>query len=146
MFLGQFRHNLDAKGRLTVPVRFREQLLSEGAYVMQGFDQNLIVLPSSTFERIFHRVNQMSMTDPKARLLRRLFFSTANHVEVDKVGRILLPQFLRQAADLESEAVIVGGGDYFEIWSPGFWELQTLELQNAQANADRFVTLEIASE
>ena len=62
---------------------------------MQGFDQNLIVLPSENYEGLFQRIRQMSITDPNARLLRRLFFSTADRVDVDQAGRILIPQFLR---------------------------------------------------
>lgn len=146
MFLGQFRHNLDDKGRLTVPARFREQLLVEGAYVMQGFDQNLIVLPSTAFETISRRINQMSMTNPTARLLRRLLFSSANAVDVDKAGRILIPQFLRQAAELDSAVVVVGSGDYLEIWAPDLWEAQIEELQDAQLNAHRFGALDLTSE
>ena len=146
MFLGQFRHNLDSKGRLTIPARFRDLLVPQGAYVMQGFDRNLMVLPTSTFESISHRVNGMSMTDPRTRLLRRLIFSTANYVEVDRAGRVLLPQFLRDVAELESGVIVVGNGDYFEIWSPELWEAQVEELQDAQINADRFEGLILTSE
>jgi MraZ protein len=145
MFLGQFHHNLDDKGRLTIPSRFRDLLIAEGAFVMQGFDQNLMVLTSSTFDTISQRVNGMSMTDPTARLLRRLIFSTADRTEIDKAGRILLPQFLRQAAGLDGEAVIVGVGEYFEIWSPASWNAQMDQLQDAQANAQRFVALDLSS-
>ncbi len=145
MFLGQFYHNLDDKGRLTVPARFRDVLAAEGAYVLQGFDQNLLVLTAPTFEAISRRVNEMSMTDPMTRLLRRLLFSTANRVDVDRVGRILIPQFLRQSASLESDVVIVGAGDYFEIWSPDTWNKQVDQLQDVEANAQRFMTLELAS-
>jgi MraZ protein len=144
VFLGQFYHNLDEKGRLTVPVRYRDYLVPEGAYVMQGFDQNLMVLPSSKYEELSQRVNQMSVTDSTARLLRRLVFSTADRVEVDKAGRILLPMFLRQHALLETSSVIVGMGDYFEIWSPEAWEKQDGALQDAQTNPDRFAALNLA--
>lgn len=146
MFLGQFRHNLDSKGRLTVPARFREHLASEGAYVMQGFDNNLMVLPTPTFESISRRVSQTTMTDPKARLLRRLLFSTADFVEMDKAGRVLIPQFLREAAGLENGVIVIGSGDYFEIWSPEMWDVQVEELQDAQTNADRFAELYLTSD
>jgi MraZ protein len=146
MFLGQFRHNLDAKGRLTVPARFRDLLVPGGAYVMQGFDRNLIVLPTSTFDTVSRRINQMSLTDAKARLLRRQIFSTANPVEVDRVGRILIPQFLREFACLENGVTVVGNGNYFEIWSPELWEEQVEELQGDQINADRFEGLILTSE
>ena len=145
MFLGRFYHNLDNKGRLTIPARYRDWLCVEGAFVMQGFDNNLMVLPSPTFELITNRVNQVSMTNPKARLLRRLIFSSANRVEVDKVGRILVPQFLREAAGLETNVVIIGSGDYFEIWSPENWSEQAEQIQNAQSNAHQFEALDITS-
>lgn len=145
MFLGQFYHNLDEKGRLTVPARYRELLAAEGAYLIQGFDQNLMVLTSPTFEAISRRVNAMNMTDPNARLLRRLIFSTADRVEIDRAGRILLPQFLRQTVGLEGDVVIVGVGDYFEIWSAERWSSQAAQLQDADANAQRFGALTLSS-
>ena len=100
MFLGQYRHNLDNKGRLTVPARYRE-MLEGGAYITQGFDRNLMIWQSSAFEAISLRVGKMSITDPASRLLRRLIFSSGERVEVDRSGRVLIPQFLRQAADLD---------------------------------------------
>ncbi|HEY5574716.1 MAG TPA: division/cell wall cluster transcriptional repressor MraZ [Anaerolineales bacterium] len=144
MFLGQYQHNIDSKGRLTIPARFRELLVAEGAYVTQGFDKNLMVLTVPSFNQIYQRVNRMSMTDPMARLLKRLIFSGADRVDVDKVGRILIQQFLREAASLDTEAVIVGVGDYFEIWSPTIWEEQLTQLKDVEANAQRFMTLELS--
>lgn len=145
MFLGQYRHTLDSKDRLIVPARYRD-LLQQGAYVMQGFDRNLMVLTQSAFEAISHRTNQMSMTDPTSRLLRRLIYSTADHVDLDKAGRILIPQFLRQFATLENEVVMVGAGDYFEIWSPENWAAQNDQLQDTEANAQRFAAFDITTE
>lgn len=145
-FMGQFYHTLDEKGRLTVPARFRDLLISEGGYIMQGFDQNLMVLPSAAFEAYTHRINQMSLTDPTSRLLRRLLYSTANPIEFDKAGRVLIPQFLRQFAGLDGEVVIVGSGHYFEIWSTALWANQAEELQDAQQNASRFSALNLPSE
>lgn len=143
MFLGQFQHNLDDKGRLTIPVRFRDLLTVNGAYVMQGFDRNLMVLPSAAFEALSTEVGVMTMTDPTARLLRRLIYATASQVEVDRAGRILLPQFLRQFAGIEVVTVIVGAGKYFELWSPESWAGQNAQIQDAQTNADRFAALNL---
>lgn len=144
MFLGQFHHNLDSKDRLTVPSRYRE-LLDAGAYVMQGFDRNLVVMTDPAFAQVAQRVNQMSMTDPVARLLRRLIFSTASRLDLDKAGRVLIPQFLRDAAQIQSEVVIVGSGDYFEIWSITEWEAQNTAIQDTDANAQRFAALDIST-
>ncbi len=144
MFLGQFRHNFDTKGRLTIPARFRE-LLTDGAYVTQGFEQNLMVLTPPAFEAITRGVNQTSITNPTARDLKRLLFSTASRVEPDSNGRILIPQFLRELAGLDSEAFLVGVGDYFEIWAPTQWEEKMSSLNDTDANAQRFVGLDLSS-
>jgi MraZ protein len=145
MFLGQYRHNIDSKGRLTVPARYRELLTAEGAYITRGFDHNLIVFPEAAFTTIYDRVSHMSMTDPKTRLLRRLILANAERVEMDRLGRILIPQFLRQAASLEGEAVVVGAGDYFEIWPPDQWVQQMDQLNDEEANVERFSTLDIST-
>ena len=146
MFLGRFHHNLDEKGRLTVPARFRDLLVPDGAYIVQGFDHNLMVLPSSTFESLSRRINAMSMTNPTARMLRRLLFSTADRVDVDRAGRILIPQFLRETISLQNSVVVIGNGEYFEIWSPEDWAAQNEELQEAQSNAQHFAALDLTSE
>jgi MraZ protein len=145
-FLGQFYHSLDDKGRLTVPARFREFLLTEGGFIMQGFDQNLMVLPSSTFNAYSRTIQRMNIADESARLLRRMLYSSAYQVEFDKAGRILVPQVLRQYAAIENEVVFAGNGDYFEIWAVGQWALQTEKLQDAETNAHRFATLNLASD
>jgi MraZ protein len=145
MFLGQHQHIIDEKGRMTIPVRYRE-LLEEGAYITQGFDQNLMVLTTTSFDRISKRVNQMSMTDPTARSLKRLIFSHAEKVEFDRAGRILIPLFLRQAGHLENAAEVVGVGDYFEVWSPDLWEKQDDQFQDSEANAIRYAALDLSAE
>jgi MraZ protein len=142
MFLGRYEHNIDEKGRLTIPVRYRE-LLENGAYVTQGFDRNLMVLDAPSFEKMYEHVNQMSMTDPTARQLKRFIFSSAERVEIDRAGRMLLPQFLREAARLDASAMIIGVGDYFEIWSPLNWAQQNDLLQDADANMQRFAALNL---
>jgi transcriptional regulator MraZ len=142
MFLGQYQHSLDEKGRLTIPARFRE-LLEEGAYVTQGFDRNLMVMTNSYFKLVYERLSEMNIADSAARLLRRLILSNAYAVEADKSGRILLPQNLRAYLGLNGEAVIVGQGEYFEVWSPSVWYEQVTKMQDAEANAQRFATLDL---
>jgi MraZ protein len=144
MFLGQYQHTIDNKGRLTIPSRYRELLAADGAYVTLGFDRNLMVLTSPVFEEVSERVSQMNLAESRARLLKRLIFSSAVLVEMDRAGRILVPEFLRQAVDLASEAIIVGAGQYFEIWSPTNWSKQLEQIQDADANADRFSVLDLS--
>ncbi len=144
MFLGQYQHSLDEKGRLTIPAAFREAL-AEGAFISQGFDRNLMVMTAAYFQQVYDRLNAMSITDPAARLLRRLILSSAYQVEVDKAGRILLPQNLRQFLELTGEAMVIGQGEYFEIWAPTEWARQMQTLQDAEANAQRFATLDLST-
>ncbi len=142
MFLGQHEHTIDEKGRLIIPARYREPL-EAGAFITRGFDQNLIVLTASHFEQIYQRVNQMSMTDPSARSLRRLMFANADRVQFDKTGRILIPQFLREAAGLKNSVVVVGVGEFFEIWSAEQWVKQSEQLSDTETNAQRFAALNL---
>jgi len=143
MFLGQYEHTIDEKGRMTIPARYRE-LLEEGAYIIRGFDSNLIILTADIFGQIADRINRMSITDPNARQLHRLIFSTACLVEFDRAGRILIPQKLRQAAQLNGSAVVVGSGIYFEIWSKDLWQEQETILQNSEANNQRFAAIDLS--
>jgi len=146
MFLGEYRHSIDNKDRLTVPARYRE-LMDEGAYIVRGFDRNLMVLTTKAFEAISHRIDQMSMTDPLARGLKRLIFSSASRLEIDKAGRILIPDFLCQTVGLacDHEVVVVGQGSYFEIWSTDEWTLQQQALAETEANSERFKVLDLST-
>lgn len=142
MFLGQYRHSFDEKNRLTVPSRFREPIAG-GAFVVQGLDPNLMVLTPEAFDIIYQRLMAMNLTDPVARLLRRVILGNASQVDIDSAGRILLPQNLRDFAGLQSEAVLIGQGDYFEIWSPERWQEQQEQVDDAETNAQRFATLDL---
>lgn len=144
MFLGQYRHSIDAKGRLTVPARFRE-LLDEGAIVTQGFERNLIVLPEAGFNSMAAQVDKKSLTDPTARDLRRLLYASADRVTPDSNGRILIPGFLRERNALDGEAVLVGVGGHFEIWTPEEWDQRMNILQDTEANAERFAGLDLST-
>ena len=144
MFLGQFQHNLDDKGRLMIPARYRD-LLAAGAYITQGFDRCLMVMTDAYFKEVYALINAMNMADPTARMLRRLILSNAYPVEVDKVGRVLVPQNLRQFLGIESgELTLVGQGDYFEVWTPAEWKTQMDKLQDVEANEQRFATLNLS--
>ncbi len=146
MFLGEYRHSIDNKDRLTVPARFRE-LMSEGAYIVRGFDRNLMVLTPKAFESLSHNMSDMSITDPLTRKLRRLIIGSASQLELDKAGRILIPEFLSQLAGLtgNQEAVLVGQGNYFEIWSTSEWTLQQEALADPEANSERFKVLDLST-
>jgi len=144
MFLGQFQHNLDDKGRLMVPARYRD-LLVTGAFITQGFDKCLMVMTDAYFKQVYERINNMNPTDPTTRLLRRLILSNAYPVEPDKVGRILVPQNLRAFLGITSgELTVAGQGEYFEVWTPAEWKVQMDNLQDVEANEQRFATLDLS--
>ena len=143
MFLGQFQHTLDEKDRLMIPARYRE-LLAAGAFITQGFDKCLMVMTDAYFAQVYDRINSMNLADPTARLLRRLILSNAYAVEVDKVGRILVPGNLRQVIELNGEAIVAGQGDYFEVWNPADWNAQMDQLQDIETNNQRFATLDLS--
>lgn len=145
MFLGQFQHNLDEKGRLMIPAPFR-QLLEGGAYISQGFDRCLMVMTEAYFGQVYERIHAMNLADPAARMLRRMILSTAYKVEMDKVGRILVPQNLRQFASINGEAIVAGQGEYIEVWSPAEWNRQMDDLQDTEATNQRFSTLNLYGE
>jgi MraZ protein len=144
MFLGQFQHNLDDKGRLMIPARFRE-LLEGGAFITQGFDKCLMVMTDAYFKQVYERIEAMNLADPTARLLRRLILSNAYQVEADKVGRIVVPQNLRAFLGIENgELVVAGQGEYFEVWTPALWSEQMAQLQDTEANIQRFSALDLS--
>ncbi len=144
MFLGQFQHNLDDKGRLMIPARFRD-LLEGGAFITQGFDRCLMVMTESYFKQVYERIEAMNLADPTARLLRRLILANAYPVEADKVGRILVPQNLRAFLGIvNGELVVAGQGEYFEVWTPALWSEQMALLQDTEANTQRFSALDLS--
>lgn len=147
MFLGNFQHNLDDKGRLMIPARYRE-LLEGGAFLTQGFDKCLMVMTETYFKQVYEIIEALNLADPSTRLLRRLILSNAYPVEVDKVGRILVPQNLRAflgiATEGSGELVVAGQGAYFEVWTPALWSEQMTRLQDTEANHARFSTLDLS--
>ncbi len=144
MFLGQYEHTIDEKGRLTIPAKFREEL-GDGLILTQGFEGSLLALPPDLFEQMSNRVRSMSITDSNSRALRRFIFAAASLIEIDKAGRMLLPSFLRESANLKDNAILVGNGEYFEVWSPEKWQLQTAALSDPEANEKRFSALDLTT-
>lgn len=120
MFMGEYNHTVDPKGRLIVPSKFREQLGNEFV-VTKGLDGCLFVYPNEEWQNIEEKFRNISMTSKDARKFSRFFFAGAASCELDKQGRILLPSVLREYADLEKEVVLVGVLSRVEIWSKERW-------------------------
>jgi MraZ protein len=142
MFFGQYDHSLDEKGRLTIPARYRD-LLEGGAYITRGLDNNLIVMRSIEFDQLYHNLEELSITNPKARRLNRVLFGSAAMLEMDKAGRILIPQFLRDAVHLDSLVKVVGIGHYFELWTPESWNEETKMVEDGDLRAEMFEDLNL---
>jgi MraZ protein len=121
MFLGEYRHTLDAKGRLAIPARFRTEL-EEGLVVTRGLDTCLHIYPESQWLPLAERLSSLPMNQPAVRVLRRNFFTGAFSSNMDKQGRILIPQALREYAKLDGEVVVAGLNTYIEIWSSELWQ------------------------
>jgi len=144
VFLGEFQHAIDDKGRLTIPAKFREELAG-GAVVTRGFEKYLLLYTTDSFTRLTVRAKSLSPTDPENRALLRLAFSGASEAAPDKQGRIHIPPFLRTYASLDGECVIVGVGDYVEIWSRAGWDEQLKIVNDPEVNAKRFAALNLAT-
>lgn len=142
MFLGQYEHTIDEKGRMTIPASYRD-LLDGSAFVTRGFEQNLMVLPPEKFAQLAESISDASMTAADGRDFRRWIFSSAVRAEVDKAGRILIPQFLRTFAGLDGDAVVVGNGTYFEVWSASLWHQHEAEQSDPERTANRFSAISI---
>jgi MraZ protein len=130
VFTGEYRHAIDDKGRLAVPARFRAQL-DGGLVVARWLDACLAIFPIPAWEVIAAKVASLPVTDPNARLLQRRLFAQATETELDKQGRVLVPQNLRDLAGLAGEAVVVGGQDHAEIWAPARWDAYAEALEDS---------------
>jgi len=143
MFMGEFTHAIDDKGRLTIPAKFREEL-AYGAVITRGYDKYLILYSADAFKRVTTRAENLSPTNPEHRALLRLTFSGASEAVPDRQGRILVAPYLRDYAGIETECVIVGVGQHIEIWSREGWATQLNGLNDPEINAQRFSTLNLA--
>lgn len=120
MFLGEFEHTIDDKGRLAVPARFRARL-AEGAVVTRGLDRCLALYPQDTWRALAEKLAALPTSRADARSLQRLQFSGAAECEFDRQGRIIVPAYLREYAGLQVEVVVVGLYARIEIWERRAW-------------------------
>ena len=142
MFTGEYRHAVDAKGRIAVPARFRAQL-DGGAVVARWLDTCLAIFPLAAWEELATKVGSLPMTDPNARLLQRQLFAGAFETELDRQGRVLVPQGLRAFAGLEDEAMVLGSREHAEIWAPARWDSYSESLNDPDAFAQAIAGLGI---
>jgi MraZ protein len=132
MFMGEFQHNIDTKGRIIVPSKFREEL-GTTFVVTRGLDQCLFAYPMTEWKILEEKLKKLPLTKRDARAFTRFFFSGAIECEIDKQGRINIPQTLRTYASLEKECVIIGVSNRIEIWSHSTWETYVTESEESFA-------------
>ncbi len=124
MFIGEHQHSLDDKGRLIIPSKFREDLGAE--FVMtKGLDSCLFVYPKNEWSVIEDKLKSLPLTNKDARAFVRFFFSGATECALDKQGRVLIPNNLREHSKLDKDAVVIGVSTRIEIWSKEEWTSYT---------------------
>lgn len=121
MFMGEYRHNVDTKGRIIIPAKFREQL-GEVFVLTRGLDQCLFGYPLDEWKIIEEKIKSLPLTKKDARAFSRFFFSGATECEIDKQGRINIPAPLVNYGKLEKECVVLGVSNRIEIWSEPIWD------------------------
>ncbi len=141
MFMGEYNHTVDAKGRIIVPSKFREQLGDEFV-VTKGLDGCLFVYENSEWKNLEDKLHTLPLTNANARKFTRFFLAGATSCEVDKQGRILLPAVLREFAHIDKDAVLVGVGNRIEIWSKDNW-LETNSYDDVEEIAEHMEGLGI---
>jgi MraZ protein len=119
--LGEFQHSLDEKGRLAIPAKYRA-LFSDGAVVTRGFEQCLALYPLGEWDTFAEKIASLPTAQADARQIVRQIFSSAAEVDLDRLGRINIPQLLREYAGLEGETTLAGVGTRFEIWDRQRWD------------------------
>ncbi len=120
MFIGEFRHTLDEKGRMAVPIKFRAAL-SEGAVVTRGLDRSLFLYPKLEWQKLAEKLAALPLGQADTRAFARLMLAGAMEVDVDGSGRVLIPDYLRQYASLQKNVVVAGLYNRMEIWDEATW-------------------------
>lgn len=120
MFMGEYQHNIDDKGRLIIPAKFRDGL-GASFVATRGLDQCLFVYPQQEWSLLEQKLKSLSLMKSDARLFNRFLFSGATECELDKQGRVNLPRNLIEHAKLDKDCVIIGVSSRVEIWSKEVW-------------------------
>ncbi len=120
MLVGQYTNNVDSKGRIAIPKRLREQL-GESVVVTKGYEQSLILLSAQGWEELIRGTGDKPFIIDAARDTNRFLFGNAMEIDLDDQGRLVIPGYLREYAEIEKEAVFVGVGRYVEVWNQTRW-------------------------
>ncbi|TSC93951.1 MAG: MraZ protein [Candidatus Berkelbacteria bacterium Athens1014_28] len=130
MFIGEYHHTIDEKGRVSIPVKFRAGLAS-GCVVTRGLDKCLWLYPADEWQNLAEKISELPITQKNARSFSRLMLAGAADLTTDRIGRINIPNHLRQYAVIKKEVVIVGIYNRIEIWPASVWENFKKEMENS---------------
>ncbi|MCT1797787.1 division/cell wall cluster transcriptional repressor MraZ [Aerococcus viridans] len=130
MLMGEFQHNIDAKGRIIIPAKLREDLGAKFV-ITRGLDGCVFGYPLENWEKIQEKLKQLPLAKKEARAFTRFFYSAAAEAEIDKQGRINIPSTLVEYANLEKECLVLGVSDRIEIWSKTKWESVSSEIEES---------------
>ncbi|MBR5341972.1 MAG: division/cell wall cluster transcriptional repressor MraZ [Erysipelotrichaceae bacterium] len=126
MFIGEYQHNLDAKGRIIVPSKFRDELHTT-FILTRGLDGCLTIYSLEQWDKLFEEINKLPTTKKSARQYIRMLTSTATECTLDNQGRIQIPSFLSKPVNIVKECVVIGANDHIEIWDKTTWDNYYLE-------------------
>ncbi len=141
MFIGEYRHTIDEKGRMAIPIRFRSAL-AQGAVITRGLDRSLFLYPRKEWDKLADKLASLPLGQADTRAFARLMLAGAMEVEVDGSGRALLPEYLRQYAGLRKDVVVAGLYNRLEIWDEATWKAYAAKTE-AEGNqiAERLTNL-----
>lgn len=122
LFLGEYDHALDERGRITLPRKIRQELDESEVVLSRGFDACIFGFDRASWEKEAAKQLEAPVTEEKARAIRRYMFAGAQKQEVDKLGRVLLPALLKEYAHIGPDVKVIGAGDHFEIWDTEAWK------------------------
>lgn len=143
MFMGEFQHSIDEKGRLIVPAKFREDL-GEKFIITRGLDNCLFVYPLPQWKILEDKIKELPTSHADTRAFVRMFFSGAVEAEVDKQGRVVVPSHLREHARIERDVYVIGVSTKVEIWSKDSWEnYENQAQQSYESIAEKIIDLGI---
>ena len=121
MFIGEYKHNLDEKGRLAIPTKFRKDL-AKGVVITRGLDNCLFLYPQEQWEKLASKLSSLPISQTNSRAFSRLMLAGAMDVELDRQGRVIIPDYLRKYATIKKKTVITGLYNRLEIWDEEQWE------------------------
>ena len=143
MFIGEYAHNLDEKGRLAIPVKFRRDL-SKGAVVTRGLDSCLFLYTKTEWEKLAEKLATLPISQSNSRAFSRLMLAGAMEVEIDKQGRVVLPEYLREVAGVKKNIVLAGLYNRAEIWDEEKWKTYKTQTEtNSNEIAEKMAELGI---